>query len=382
MKVLYLIPLLIVSLNQIATAETTTAILPVPASSARKPADSLPIAAVWMLPDETETPRMKTWINYHYGMFIHFGINTFVGTQQVPHSQPATTYAPPPLDVDSWVKLARDAGMKYAVLTTKHSGGFCLWDSKVLWHGREFDYDVAASSNKTDVVKAFVDACKKYGIAPGFYYCLSDAYANKSAPIPKLFGKGLMPDDAFELAKAQLSELASNYPDCHYFWLDTPTTATVAQQAALYDLLRRKNFENVVLMNNHYAALAKAGDDGLLETKTKLARAYPSDFLNTEALRRPEGVVSKTQRWNGKTLFMGYEHCDVTGQGWFDPKGKPKPVDELFNLYQMIRQDGGNLLLDVGPTRDGIIRLAYRDTLLQLKERIDAYEKAAAATAK
>jgi len=343
------------------------------ATSVTGAAEPKPEPSAWMLPDETETTRLKTWDNYHYGMFIHFGMNTFVGTQQVPHPPPVTTYAPPPLDVDAWVKLTKDAGMKYAVLTTKHSGGFCLWDSKVLWHGREYEYDVAATSNKTDVVKAFVAACKKYGISPGFYYCLSDTYANKSAPIPKLFGQGVMPEDAFELAKAQLTELAINYPDCHYFWLDTPGTATVAQQAALYDLLLRQNPDNVVLMNNHYAAHATTGDEGLVEKK--LSHAYPSDFLNTEAKQRPEGVVSRKQRWNGKTLFMGYEHCDTTGQGWFDPKGEPKPVDELFNLYQMIRQDGGNLLLDVGPTRDGVIRPEFRDRLLQLKERIDVYEK-------
>jgi alpha-L-fucosidase len=111
-------------------------------------------------------------------------------------------------------------------------------------------------------------------------------------------------------------------------------------------------------------------------------RAYPVDFLNTEARQRPEGVVSKTQQWNGKTLFMGYEHCDMAGHGWFDPKGEPRSVDELFQLYQSVRRNGGNLLLDVGPTRDGIIAPAYRETLLQLKERIDAYEKSAAATAK
>jgi alpha-L-fucosidase len=332
-----------------------------------------------MLPDQTETPRMKTWINYRYGMFIHYGMNTFVGTQQVPKPPPATTYSPPPIDVDAWIKLAKDAGMKYAVLTTKHSGGFCLWDSKALWHGKEFDYDVAASGNKTDVVKAFVNACKKYGIAPGFYYCLSDTYANQSAPIPKLFSVGLMPDDAFELAKAQLAELATNYPDCRYFWLDTPQTATAAQQAVFYDLLRRKNPENVVLMNTHYAAHAKTGDQSLLEKK--MNRAYPSDFLNTESKQQPEGIVSKTQQWQGKTLFMGYEHCDMAGHGWFN-SGAPKPGDELFQLYQTIRQADGNLLLDVGPSRDGVIAPAYREALLQLKERIDTYEKSGAAASK
>jgi alpha-L-fucosidase len=320
---------------------------------------------------------MKRWIGYRYGMFIHYGMNTFVGTQQVPKPPPATTYAPPALDVDAWIKLAKDAGMNYAVLTTKHSGGFCLWDSKALWRGKEFDYDVAASGNKTDVVRAFVDACKKYNVAPGFYYCLSDTYANKSAPIPQLFRKGVMPEDAFELAKAQLAELATNYPECHYFWLDTPGTATAAQQAVLYDLLRRKSPENVVLMNQHHGASARTDDQTLVEKAE--SRHYPVDVLNTEARRRPAGVVSKIQRWHGKTLFMGYEHCDMAGHGWFN-SGDPKPVDELFQLYQTVRQAGGNLLLDVGPPRDGVIAPAYRQRLLQLKEKIDAYETSAAAT--
>jgi alpha-L-fucosidase len=132
-------------------------------------------------------------------------------------------------------------------------------------------------------------------------------------------------------------------------------------------------------MNHHFAAHAKTGDQSLLDRVT--SRAYPVDFLNTEASQRPDGVVSQTQRWNGKTLFMGYEHCDMAGHGWFN-SGDPKPVDELLQLYQTIRQDGGNLLLDIGPPRDGVIAPAYRETLLQLKERIDAYEKSAAATPK
>lgn len=336
--------------------------------------------SAFMLPDETETPRMKTWIDYHYGMFIHFSMNTFVGTQQVPNPPPATTYAPPPsLDVDAWVKLAKDAGMKYAVLTARHSAGFCLWDSKVTWHGKEFDYDVAASSNQTDVVQAFMDACKKYGIAPGFYYCLIEGYANTSVPFKEQWSKGLMPEDAFELAKAQLAELATKYPDCHYFWIDIPTTATVDQQATLYTVLRRTNPGNIVLMNSHFAANAKTGDEDLLERKAN--SLYPSDILNTESKRVPEGVVSYIQRWKGKTLFLGYEHCATAGQGWFN-SGAPKPVDELFDLYQMIRHDGGNLLLDIGPPSNGVIPPTYRETLLQLKNKIDAFEKSAATTTK
>lgn len=328
-----------------------------------------------LLPDEGKTQRIQKWMDYHYGMFIHYSMNTFVGTQQVPTPPPPTTYSPPALKVDEWIKLAKDAGMRYAVLTTRHSAGFCLWDSKVPWHGKEFDYDVASSGNKTDVVQAFMDACKKYGIAPGFYYCLIEGYANTSIPFREQWSKGLMPEDVFQLAKAQLAELAANYPDCHYFWIDIPGTASVAQQAELYDMLRRKNPENVILMNAHFAAHARTGDQDLLEKKR--SRQYPSDFLNTEAKQRPEGTVSNFQNWNGKTLFLGYEHCDTAGHGWFN-SGAPKSADELFDLYQSTRDKGGNLLLDIGPPRDGVIPPSYRDMLLELKNKIEAFEKRSA----
>ena len=270
--------------------------------------------------------------------------------------------------------------MKYAVLTTKHSGGFCLWDSKVSWHGKEFAYDVAASGNKMDVVRAFMDACKKYDIAPCLYYCLGDSYSN-----PALVGRngssrfkwraGNLPKDTFKLVKGHLHELAANYPECRYFWLDVPDVASVAQQAAFYDLLRKANPENVVLMNNHSAVGAATGDRQLVERRKDTD--YPVDVLTSEARLRPKGVVSHVQVWQGKELFMGYEHCDTAGRCWFNTTN-PKSVEELFGLYKLTRQCGGNLNLGIGPGRDGAIAPAFRDLLLQLKERIDSFEKSSA----
>ena len=120
---------------------------------------------------------LATWQSYKYGMFIHFGMATYTGrsNENNPHNaaEPSTLYAPTNLDVDQWIRVAKDAGMKYAVLTAKHTAGHCLWDSKVQFRGKEFDYDVATSGNKTDVVAEFVKACKKYGVTPGLYWCLS-----------------------------------------------------------------------------------------------------------------------------------------------------------------------------------------------------------------
>src|SRR6266508_5068742 len=91
------------------------------------------------------------WESLGYGMFIHFGMSTFVGKELPSGKEPSTAYAPTKLDVDQWIQVARDAGMKYAVLTTKHVAGHCLWPSKPT------AYHVATSSNKTDVVSKFVE---------------------------------------------------------------------------------------------------------------------------------------------------------------------------------------------------------------------------------
>src|SRR5262249_25560864 len=86
--------------------------------------------------------KLREWESWRCGMFIHFGMSTFRG--DLPDaSPPASTYNPDRLDVDSWVQLARDAGMKYAVLTAKHVAGHCLWPSA------HTDYTVASSGNKT-----------------------------------------------------------------------------------------------------------------------------------------------------------------------------------------------------------------------------------------
>src|SRR5207248_2702898 len=88
---------------------------------------------------------LRRWESLGYGMFIHFGMSTFVGKELPSGQDPSSTYAPDKLDVDQWVQVARDAGMKYAILTAKHVAGHCLWPSKFK------EYDVETSGNKTDV---------------------------------------------------------------------------------------------------------------------------------------------------------------------------------------------------------------------------------------
>ena len=322
-----------------------------------------------ILPDNVETDRMRDWCGLKYGMFLHFGMSTFTGNELDPGDQPSTTYAPKQLDVDQWIRVARQAGMKYAVLTSKHVAGHCLWDSKVQFHGKEFDYDVATSGNTNDVVRTFVGACQTHGITPGLYYCLLD-FHNNSVPQKQQWGRNLLPEEFYELAKGQLTELARNYPAVRYYWLDIPRAASVEQRAELYDLLRRENPGCVVMFNCGF--LDKNGKGAFTIESTKGA-SWPTDVLNSERDVIP-GVFNPTQTWQGNNYFLDYEHCDVVGKDWFwTAQDKARSTDKLFEIYSnAVNRSGGNLLLDVGPNREGRLDDWQIAALMSLKQRIDS----------
>ena len=315
---------------------------------------------------------MQHWRQWHYGMFLHFGMSTFTGNELDPGDQPSSVYAPKNLDVEQWVRVAKEAGMNYAVLTAKHVAGHCLWDSKVPFHGKKFDYDVATSGNTNDVVRAFVEACRKHGVTPGLYYCLLDFRNNPVSP-PHQWGRHLLPDEFFDLVKGQLTELARNYPSVRYYWLDIPRAASEAQRAALYHLLRRENPGCVVLFNQGFINKTNAASFTMELTK---GASWPTDILNSEREVIP-GVFNPAQAWRGTNWFLGYEHCDVVGRNWFwTAEDKARSTDKLFELYHdTVIRAGGNLLLDVGPNREGRLERWQIDALMALKHRIESERK-------
>lgn len=123
-----------------------------------------------LLPSTTPNSIQQQLQERGYGMFVHFGMNTFINQEWSEGVEPASTYNPTELDCDQWVRVARDAGFRYVLLVTKHHDGFCLWDSKYT------DYDVASSPVKTDVVKEVSEACRKYGLKFAVYYSLWDRH--------------------------------------------------------------------------------------------------------------------------------------------------------------------------------------------------------------
>lgn len=121
-------------------------------------------------PSLVPTAGQQAQIDRKFGMFLHFGINTFNNTEWSNGKLPIESYKPTAIDADNWVKTAYGAGMNYVILITKHHDGFCLWDTHTT------TYSVKHSPNKTDVVKAVAEACKKYGIKLGLYYSLWDRH--------------------------------------------------------------------------------------------------------------------------------------------------------------------------------------------------------------
>src|SRR6266550_3526986 len=162
---------------------------------------------------------LHQWEQLGYGMFIHFGMSTFVGQELPDGKAPSTLYAPDKLDVDQWISVARDAGMKYAVLTAKHVSGHCLWPSA------HTDYHVGTSGNKTDVVDAFVKACEKRGLMAGLYYCSWDNHHRFGSITPS--HKRSIDDSSTtqqyrDFQAAQIQELLEHYSPVGEVWIDIP----------------------------------------------------------------------------------------------------------------------------------------------------------------
>ena len=159
---------------------------------------------------------LRDFLDLRFGMFIHFNSATYEfasggdwggssGESHVSAFNPAS-WNPSKLDCSKWAELAKSAGMTFAVLTTKHHDGFNLWDSAYT------DYDIGSAPNQTDVIKAYTNACREAGIAPGLYFSMLDIKH-------KITSSSCSAND-IEFIKAQLTELLTNYGEIPFIIFD------------------------------------------------------------------------------------------------------------------------------------------------------------------
>lgn len=178
------------------------------------------------------SPKQIDFADWEIGAFIHYNLNPFTGQQHGDGKEPPSMFNPTELNVDQWMQTAMDMGAEYAVLTARHEGGFCLWPSKTT------DYTIANSpykNGKGDLVREFVDACRRHGLKVGLYHTSSHDAHHHLGWYEGTVGWGksrdaLMdradqehPDVVEQYKKVQLDqmrELLTQYGPIDYMWSD------------------------------------------------------------------------------------------------------------------------------------------------------------------
>ncbi len=302
--------------------------------------------------------RLHRWEGLGFGMFIHFGMSTFDNQEFSSGNSPSSLYAPDQLDVDQWINAARDAGMKYAVLTAKHVAGHCLWPS------RHTDYDVETSGNKTDVVEAFVKACDRTGVLPGLYYCSWDNHHLFGSLTPSLtaWSQAYTTREYRDFQSAQLEELLTQYGRIAEVWIDIPGVLPRDYRNRLYRRIAELQPDCLIMMNHGIG-------DG---SEFNVNYAWPTDLIAIE--RFLPNSKTKHQPWRtieGKTYYLPGEVCDPIGAEWLHKDGdRPRSDDELLGMYLVSRSRGANLLLDVPPDRHGRIPEMHVEALRRLEKNV------------
>lgn len=316
--------------------------------------------SVFPSPSKEPTELHKKMIARKYGMFIHFGINTFHDSEWTDGTKPVSSYTPTTIDTDNWAKTAKDAGMKYVILISKHHEGFCLWNSKYT------EYDVAASPNKTDVVASMAESCKKYGLELGLYYSLWD----------RNWGDGVMRRHTFkgdsdltqeqkdayvDYMANQLTELLSDYGEICELWLDggwaMPREAW--QIPRIYSLMRKLQ-PNCALGVNWSIGLPEKIDVHGVKPKDQREgfpiRYFPSDFRLGDP-RLPANPDPKLFSHEGELYYMPFESTVCLNRRWFfNTQDKElKSVKELATLYSKATAQDNILILNTPPNREGVM---------------------------
>ena len=292
----------------------------------------------------SDSARMAWWKEAKFGMFIHWGVyavpaGTYNGKQypgigewimnhaKIPVAEYRTyakSFNPIKYNPEAWVKMAKDAGMKYIVITSKHHDGFALFDSKVT------DWDIVdASPYGKDVLKPLVAACRKQGLKIGFYYSQAQDWNHAGGAA----GGGHWDSaqngnfDAYleKIALPQVKEILENYGGLDIIWWDTPQNMT-PERAKKFMALTAK-YPNLI-MNNRLGG----GYHGDTETPEQYvpATGFPG--------RNWESCMTMNDTW-------GYKSYD---NNW---KSTKSIIQDLAN----VASKGGNMLLNVGPTPAGEI---------------------------
>jgi alpha-L-fucosidase len=320
----------------------------------------------------SQDERMEWWRDARFGMFVHWGLyavpaGTYKGERvdgigewimnsaKIPveeYEKFAPQFNPIGFNADEWVRLAKNAGMKYIVITSKHHDGFCLWDSKVT------DWDIMdATPFKRDILRELSVACKKHGVKLCFYHSIMDwHHPDAQAPFWPNYNDGSKSNPNFAryvdtYLKPQLAELVTHYGPLGVLWFDGEWIKdwTEPQGKDLYAYLR--GLQPSLIINNRVGK-GRQGMEGLSKGDD-----YAGDFGTPEQQVPPEGLPG-----------VDWETCMTMNDTWgyksYDENWKS--TEELIRTLADVASKGGNFLLNVGPTPEGLIPAASVERLQEM----------------
>ena len=275
--------------------------------------------------DATREQRMQWWHEAKFGMFIHWGLYSVLGRHEwameqegIPvaeYEKLSAQFKPKPNAARAWAQLAKRAGMKYMVMTSKHHEGFCNFDTKTT------NYNAAKTGPGRDLVREYLEAARAEGLRAGLYFSLMDWHHPDGAIC--------LTDEAarrrfVDYVHAQVRELCTNYGKLDVLWYDVnwPLTAEGWESAKMNRMVRELQPE--IILNNR--------------------SGIPEDFDTPEQEIR----ASKGRNWESCMTMndsWGYQRAD---DNWKSPK-------TIVRNLITCAHGGGNYLLNIGPLPDGSI---------------------------
>ena len=305
---------------------------------------------------------MKWWSDAKFGMFIHWGLYAIPATGEWTMSKkniPAEEYAkladeftPKHFDGRTWAQTAKDAGMNYMVLTARHHDGFALWDSAASYQ----DFCSGKKAAKRDFVAEYVKACREAGLGVGLYYSPMDWR------FPGYFKPRELTDNAALLKKqcyGQIEELMKNYGNIDVLWYDGSWLAhqgTDADAAWFWEPLKLNS-----MVREYQPKVVISPRSG-----------WEGDFKVQEGGKNVTGPIIETP----------WEKClNLNKTSWgFNTVQKPMTPQEIVRFLVDVVGRGGNMLLNVGPDRDGVIPSTHVAILKEVGHWLGAYGQSIYAT--
>ncbi len=311
--------------------------------------------------------RMRWWKEARFGLFIHWGLYSIPAgvwgnrtdygewirtSAKIPlsqYSELVQQFNPTRFNAGDWVRVAKDAGMKYITITTKHHDGFCLFNT------RYTDFSVAATPFGRDVMQDLSRACRNEGMPLCWYYSIMDWHHPDYLPRREWeTARGTAGADFnryVRYMKDQLRELLTNYGRIGVLWFDGEWEKTWNRPLGrqLYDYVR--GLQPEIIVNNRVGA-GRSGMQGFSE-----GEASAGDF-GTPEQEVPDTGVPDVYWETCMTMndHWGYNSHDVN---W-------KSAKELVRTLTDVVSKGGNFLLNVGPTSDGVFPQACIDRLMAI----------------